>query len=142
MRIDRQLAWVMWSSDLANRSTSNTAGPASRGIGLPGQQGRATWTAGPGYLDRGAGLPGPRGRATWTAGSGYLNQTNYKVQIINIIHNCLIFEYNFISERSRAIRPGVPIDPTADKQNRQGLQYDLDKNRKKTIILSFYYLGH
>jgi hypothetical protein len=41
------------------------------------QQGRATWTAGPGYLDRGAGLPGPRaglpgprGRATWTAGPG------------------------------------------------------------------------
>ena len=38
------------------------------------QQGRATWTAGPGYLDRRAGLPGPRGRATWTAGPGYLDR--------------------------------------------------------------------
>ena len=47
---------------LGQLGTSNRAGPDYRGIGLPGQQGRATSTAGPGYLDRGAGLPGPQGQ--------------------------------------------------------------------------------
>ena len=67
-------ATVRWTSAkgwarLQQGRATWTAGPGylDRGAGLPGPRGRATWTAGPGYLDRGAGLPGPRGRATWTA---------------------------------------------------------------------------
>ena len=58
-------------SDIAITGTTITGIKKSdenqdRGAWLPGPRGRATWTAGPGYLDRGAG--------TWTAGPGYLDR--------------------------------------------------------------------
>ena len=48
------------------KSDTENSGP---GAWLPGPRGRATWTAGPGYLDRGAGT-WTAGPGTWTAGPG------------------------------------------------------------------------
>jgi hypothetical protein len=140
---------------LGRLATSNRAGPDYHGIGLPGPQGklsgprgRATWTAGPGYLDRGAGLPAPRGRATWVerdAGSHGPNQ--FQVEILNkstlfqIIgsnfSNILIF--NIILFRSGAGRSDQKcgsIRPRVSKTDKAGSNICIKTARKQFL----YYL--